>query len=239
MNKIYKTPLTAMALIMSTVSFNVMADDMNELTGWQTPLAAEFSKLDTTGNGLLLPHEASKNRAFNKKTFAQADVDRDGYIDQNEYIHFKTGEWPATVQAKQLQPSQVQPSQVQTAPEQLNQEPVVDQSDADQPSAESSNSMKMTKELSSIESAAQQAMLLATQNATTAVSDDTVITHKAIATLLSTEELEGMKISVETYLGEVLLSGVVESQKDKMKAAYVVSKVDGVKSVKNELQVMS
>ncbi len=67
-------------------------------TGWMSPLAAEFAALDTTGNGLLLPHEASKGKAFNKKTFAQADADHDGYIDQNEYIYFKTGKSPDAVQ---------------------------------------------------------------------------------------------------------------------------------------------
>lgn len=59
-------------------------------SSWQSPLAAEFSALDTTGNGLLLPYEASKGKAFTKKTFSRADTDRDGYIDQNEYIIFKT-----------------------------------------------------------------------------------------------------------------------------------------------------
>lgn len=233
MKKLYKTQLTLLALALSSASFNVMAEDEMELTGWQTPLAAEFSKLDTTGNGLLKPNEASRGNAFNKRTFAQADVDHDGYIDQNEYIHFKTGEWPVVVQ----------PNQAQTAPDQLNQEPyrdpAMDKPDPNQSNAAPSKTLSMTKELGSIDIAAQHVKALVEQNATTAVSEDVVITHKAIATLLSTEELEGMKISVETYLGEVLLSGVVDSQKDKMKAAYVVSKVDGVKSVKNELIVMS
>ena len=57
---------------------------------WQTPLAIEFNKLDTTGNGLLLPGEASKGKVFNKKSFAEADTDHDGTIDQNEYVQYKT-----------------------------------------------------------------------------------------------------------------------------------------------------
>jgi hypothetical protein len=57
---------------------------------WQTPLAAEFSKLDTSGNGLVMPNEASKNKAFNKKTFAAADANYDGTIDQAEYIQYKS-----------------------------------------------------------------------------------------------------------------------------------------------------
>jgi hyperosmotically inducible protein len=245
MKKLYKTQLTLLALALSSASFSVMAEDGTVMTDWQTPLAAEFSRLDTTGNGLLKPNEASRGNAFNKRTFAQADVDHDGYIDQNEYIHFKTGEWPVVVQ----------PNQALVTPDPLNQNTSnpdtsnsgtsnqellnMDQTDANHSSLESNKHLSMTKELSSIDVAIQQAKILAEQNATTVVSDDVVITHKAIVSLLSTDELAGMKISVETYLGEVLLSGVVDSQKDKMKAAYVVSKVDGVKSVKNELIVMS
>ncbi|HSI37687.1 MAG TPA: BON domain-containing protein [Methylotenera sp.] len=239
MNKLYTIQLTALALALSTTSLSVMAQGEHELelTGWQTPLAAEFSRLDTSGNGLLKPNEASKGNAFNKRTFAQADVDHDGYIDQNEYIHFKTGEWPVVVQPNQAQSA---PVQVEQNPNQLNPDMPTDMPDPNQSNAESNNRLSMTKELGSIDVAIQQAKVIVEQSASiTAVSDDTVITHKAIATLLSTEDLEGMKINVETYLGEVLLSGEVGSQKDKMKAAYVVSKVDGVKSVKNELKVMS
>jgi EF hand domain-containing protein len=63
-------------------------------TDWMSPTAAEFVKLDKTGNGLLLPYEASKDKAFNKKTFSKADIDKDGYIDLNEYTQFKTGKLP-------------------------------------------------------------------------------------------------------------------------------------------------
>lgn len=67
---------------------------------WQTPVVVEFNKLDRTGNGLLLPHEASKGKAFNKTTFKQADVDNDGSIDINEYILFKTGTMSETANPK-------------------------------------------------------------------------------------------------------------------------------------------
>lgn len=239
MNKLYTIQLTALALALSTTSLSVMAQDEHdvELTGWQTPLAAEFSRLDTSGNGLLKPNEASKGNAFNKRTFAQADVDHDGYIDQNEYIHFKTGEWPVVVQPNQAQSA---PVQLDQNPNQLNPDMPTDMPDPNRSDAGPNNTLSMTKELGKLAVIDQQAMTIAEQNATTTVvNDDAVITHKAIVTLLSTEDLEGMQISVETYLGEVLLSGEVGSQKDKMKAAYVVSKVDGVKAVKNELKVMS
>jgi hypothetical protein len=61
---------------------------------WQAPSTVEFNKLDRSGNGLLLPNEASKGKAFNKKTFKQADTDNDGSIDVNEYAFFKTGKMP-------------------------------------------------------------------------------------------------------------------------------------------------
>ena len=63
-------------------------------TDWMSPTAAEFVKLDKTGNGLLLPYEASKDKAFNKKTFSKADTNKDGYIDELEYTQFKTGKLP-------------------------------------------------------------------------------------------------------------------------------------------------
>jgi hypothetical protein len=72
-----------------TMVFETEPETYNNET-WQTPLAIEFSKLDTTGNGLLLPNEASKGKAFNKKSFAEADTDHDGTIDQNEYVQYKT-----------------------------------------------------------------------------------------------------------------------------------------------------
>ena len=63
-------------------------------TDWMSPIGAEFVKLDKTGNGLLLPYEASKDKAFNKKTFAKADTNHDGYIDLIEFTYFKTGKLP-------------------------------------------------------------------------------------------------------------------------------------------------
>lgn len=91
--------LSAILLILSTSAMSALAQDdemiTDELiTGWQTPLAAEFSKLDVTGNGLILQNEASKNKAFNKKTFAKADADHDGSIDEAEYIQYKTATAP-------------------------------------------------------------------------------------------------------------------------------------------------
>jgi hyperosmotically inducible periplasmic protein len=69
------------------------------------------------------------------------------------------------------------------------------------------------------------------------VVDDSVITTKAKATILATKDLKSLQISVETHKGEVILSGFVDNEAAKMKAEEVVLKIDGVKSVKNSLEV--
>lgn len=69
------------------------------------------------------------------------------------------------------------------------------------------------------------------------VVSDSVITTKAKAKLLAEESLKSLKISVETYKGEVILSGFVANETMKVKAEQVVASVDGVKSIKNGLVV--
>ncbi|MGJ8620981.1 MAG: BON domain-containing protein [Methylophilaceae bacterium] len=71
------------------------------------------------------------------------------------------------------------------------------------------------------------------------VAKDSAITAKAKAALLAEKNLKSLNISVETYKGDVILSGFVSSKEMKEKAGYLVSKVEGVKSVKNALVVKS
>lgn len=66
---------------------------------------------------------------------------------------------------------------------------------------------------------------------------DSVITTKAKAEILATKGLKSLQISVETHKGEVILSGFVDSEASKAKAEEVVSKIKGVKSVKNSLEI--
>ena len=92
MKPLHAIQLSTLSIALAFSSAAVAATDANNFTdnNWQSSLAQEFSGLDTSGNGLLLPHEASKGKAFNKKSFAAADADKDGSIDQTEYIQHKT-----------------------------------------------------------------------------------------------------------------------------------------------------
>lgn len=69
------------------------------------------------------------------------------------------------------------------------------------------------------------------------IIDDSVITTKAKAEILRTKGLKSLQISVETHKGEVILSGFVDNEAAKEKAGAVVSKIPGVKSVKNSLEI--
>ncbi len=71
------------------------------------------------------------------------------------------------------------------------------------------------------------------------VASDSWITTKAKSKLLAEESLKSLKISVETHKGEVLLSGFVASADLKAKAEEIVTGIEGVKSVKNSIEVKS
>ena len=67
--------------------------------------------------------------------------------------------------------------------------------------------------------------------------DDSVITTKVKAAVFNDPGLKSAEINVETFKGEVQLSGFVESQADINKAATLARGVQGVKSVKNNMHV--
>lgn len=182
-NKI-KMATIAVALAFGATTMNAMALELDattklEATGTldantvkenQSPHAAEFSRLDTSNNGVLTQDEAAKDKFFNSKSFAKADVDNDGTLNQDEYANYKSGAQKKVISRK---------------------------------------------------------------------VSDTVITTKAKAEILATENLKTLQISVETRKGEVILSGFVDNEAAKVKAEEVVSKIEGVKSVKNSLVVKS
>ena len=67
--------------------------------------------------------------------------------------------------------------------------------------------------------------------------DDSVITTKVKALLVGDDFLKSFQIGVETYKGEVQLSGFVDSQNAVNKAVEITRSVNGVRSVKNSLIV--
>lgn len=211
MKNTFKPLVTAITFALGSAIFagTAFAEDAADIYNnarWQSPLAIEFAALDTTGNGLLLPNEASKGKAFNKTSFAKADANNDGYIDQNEYVYYKTGAWPVVAKAN------VDVNETSAAQTMPNSE-----GDA----IEVAESPEMEK------------------RTVGNIIDDSIITAKAKAEILGTPELKSLQISVETRDGEVILSGFVDNAAAKMKAEEVVSKVEGVKIVKNSLELRS
>ncbi|MDP4535780.1 BON domain-containing protein [Alkalimonas collagenimarina] len=67
--------------------------------------------------------------------------------------------------------------------------------------------------------------------------DDTVITTKVKAAIFNHELLKVNEISVETFKGEVQLSGFVSSASHMPIAVRLARDVTGVTSVKNDMQI--
>ena len=67
--------------------------------------------------------------------------------------------------------------------------------------------------------------------------DDAWITSKVKGAFVKDPELSAAEIQVDTYKGDVQLSGFVADADDVGKAAAVAGGIKGVKSVKNDIQV--
>ena len=67
--------------------------------------------------------------------------------------------------------------------------------------------------------------------------DDTAITTAVKARFIDNKTVDASAISVETLKGTVMLSGFAKSDSEKRVAESVAWKVEGVKSVKNEITV--
>ncbi|MGE4543976.1 MAG: BON domain-containing protein [Pedobacter sp.] len=67
--------------------------------------------------------------------------------------------------------------------------------------------------------------------------DDTVITTKVKTAIFADSELKVLQINVETFKGEVQLSGFVDSRQHAIRAEEVARGVNGVVAVKNNLIV--
>jgi hypothetical protein len=75
------------------------------------------------------------------------------------------------------------------------------------------------------------------QESTGQYVDDSVITTKVKAAIFDEPTLKSFQINVKTYQGVVQLSGFVDSEQSVKKAGEIAGSVEGVKSVKNDLNV--
>lgn len=69
------------------------------------------------------------------------------------------------------------------------------------------------------------------------VIEDSVLTAKVKAALLRERGIKSSDVNVESSQGRVLLSGFVDSEDQKRRAVRVASRVDGVKEVRDGLNV--
>ena len=69
------------------------------------------------------------------------------------------------------------------------------------------------------------------------VVDDSVITGKVKAALVADTTTKAHQISVETFQGVVQLSGFVDNAEARSRAGQLAKQVDGVKNVKNDLEL--
>lgn len=74
-----------------------------------------------------------------------------------------------------------------------------------------------------------------TQRSTGEYIDDAAITAKVKAAILNDPKTKVLEIKVETYRGEVQLSGFVSSQEEADRAIELAHGVKGVTSVKNNM----
>ena len=70
------------------------------------------------------------------------------------------------------------------------------------------------------------------------VGSDSWITSKTKIALFADDRVKGREVSVETMKGEVFLRGKVDSEEAKAAAMDVAKGIEGVKNVKNDLQVV-
>ena len=69
--------------------------------------------------------------------------------------------------------------------------------------------------------------------------NDSWLTAKTKIALAADARVKGRQINVETQKGRVMIRGKVDSDEAKNAAEDIAKKLDGVKSVKNELQVVA
>lgn len=69
--------------------------------------------------------------------------------------------------------------------------------------------------------------------------DDSVLTTKVKSAMIADEYIKSLDIKVETYKGEVMLSGFATTPEQIERSLKVAQSVEGVKSVKNQLSLQT
>lgn len=69
--------------------------------------------------------------------------------------------------------------------------------------------------------------------------DDSVITTKVKTAFVQSKEVKAGNIQVDTFKGNVQLSGFADSTAEINQAAQIAAKVAGVKSVRNDIRLKS
>lgn len=69
--------------------------------------------------------------------------------------------------------------------------------------------------------------------------NDSWLTAKSKIALFADDRVKGRQIDVESAQGQVMLRGKVDSEQARTAAESIVKGIDGVKSVKNDLQVVA
>ena len=75
------------------------------------------------------------------------------------------------------------------------------------------------------------------QESVGAYIDDTAITTSVKARFVDNKDVDASSIRVETLNGTVMLSGFAKNTTEKVTAGNIAMKVNGVKTVKNEITV--
>ena len=83
------------------------------------------------------------------------------------------------------------------------------------------------------------ALLAGCQATETPPIADSYLTSKAKIALFADARVKGRQIDVETTNGQVMLRGLVDSDAAKQAAEDIAKELDGVKSVKNDLEVVA
>jgi len=76
-----------------------------------------------------------------------------------------------------------------------------------------------------------------TQESTGEYLDDSALTTKVKSTLLNDPQVSGLAINVETFKGEVQLSGFANTEAERQRAAALAKKVPGVLAVTNDIRL--